>query len=450
MAAFLKFREYKMARKLVVNRLEADELTYELTYRGVKTGSVDEMRRLLTMTRRLEKSGDSIRYPVYPYTFDEDKTALEGKCGDVEDLLNNFSGGPNGGSAQKLQTKLSHMLNRLDNMTPADDDQAAVKSTLLAKVLELHDALEKKIDVASNILPPVALAVATAGSQSFQAGIVNAQSSSPIRQSGSSPRIHRKVVLPHEWGIEKFSGTNKSFSVTAFFEKIEELRIARNVSTDILVDSGVDLFTEKAYQFYKDVRLRVTTWAELVEEFRREYLGAYHNDVLFDELRKRFQHPSESIGVYLAVMSSYFKRMTCPMTEEVQLAIILKNLHPFYQERLRDPYPTTLDELRQICRRMEDRRDAIQHYVEPTGKRMGILERDLAFIGVQGTEKLEIATTSSEGTRTSRRSEVGCFRCGQKGHKAIGCAMPRRKMCFKCKKEGFTVRDCPNCANQGN
>lgn len=439
-----------MARKMIINRLEADELTYELTYRGIKTGNVDEMRRLLTMTRRLEKSGDSFRYPTYPYAFDEDKDALEAKCKDVENLLNTFYGGPSGGPAQKLQTKLSHMLNRLDNMNPADDDQASVKSALLAKVLDYHDALQKKMDATSNIAPPVALAAAAAGSQSFQAGIANARSSSPIQQSSSSPRSHRKVVLPHNWGIEKFSGPNKAFSVTAFFEKIEELRIARNVSTDILLDSGVDLFTDKAYQFYKDVRLRVTTWEELVEEFRREYLSAYHNDVLFEELRRRFQHPSESIGVYMAVMSSYFKRLTCQVSEEVQLAIILKNLHPFYQERLRDPYPTTLDELRQICRRMEDRRDAIQNYVEPTGKRTGILEKDLAFIGVQDMEKLEIATTSSTGTSPKQGLEVTCFRCGQKGHKAIGCAAPRKKKCFKCKKEGFTVRNCPNCSNQGN
>lgn len=91
-----------MARKTVVNRLEADKRTYKLTDQEVKTGSVDEMRQLLTITRRLEKWSENIRYPVHPYIFGEDKNALKDKCVDVEDLLTNFSGGFNGGPEQKL------------------------------------------------------------------------------------------------------------------------------------------------------------------------------------------------------------------------------------------------------------------------------------------------------------------------------------------------------------
>lgn len=229
------------------------------------------------------------------------------------------------------------------------------------------------------------------------------------------------------------------------------MRVARNVSTDILLESGIDLFSDKAYHFYKDVRLRVLTWEELVEEFRREYLTSTHNDVLFDELRCRYQHPSESIGVYLAIMSSYFERLTCSVPNDVKHSIILKNLHPFYQDRLRDPYPTTLEELRQVCRRMEERRDAINKYVEPTGKRSGILEKDLACVDVEEKiDEMEIASTSSTGAVPKKVREVTCFRCGQQGHRAIGCVLPKRLACFKCKKEGVTVRNCPNCSKQGN
>lgn len=440
-----------MARKMIINRLDADELTYELAYRGIKANNVEEMRRLLTMTRRLEKSGDSFRHPPYPFTFDEDKAAVEGKCKDVEDLLAAAPGHLVGGPAQKLQTKLSHMLNRLDNMTPSDDEQTSTKSALLVKVLDYFEQLQQKMDAPPNVAPPPALQFAAAASQSFQAGIANAHSSSPIQRNVPTSNVLGQPVLPHKWGIEKFSGSNKSFSVIAFFERIEELRIARNVSKGILLESGVDLFSDKAYQFYKDVRLRVSTWEELVEEFRREYLTSTHNDALFDELRHRYQHSSESIGVYLAIMSSYFKRLSCSVSEDVQLSIILNNLHPFYQDRLRDPYPTTVEELRQVCRRMEERRDAIKNYVEPTGKRTGILERDLAFIGVEEKiDKLEIATTSSSGSVSNKGKEVTCFRCGQEGHRAIGCARPKKLVCFRCRKDGVTVRNCPNCPKQGN
>lgn len=258
------------------------------------------------------------------------------------------------------------------------------------------------------------------------------------------------MVPPHKWGIEKFSGTTRSLSVTAFFEKVEELRIARNVPRDVLLDSGVDLFIDKAYQFYKDARLRVTSWEELCDEFKREYLSAHHTDLLFDELRRRTQHPSESIGVYLAVMSSYFSRLGCQISEGAKMSIVTKNLHPFYQDRLRDPLPQTIEELRQVCRRMEDRRDAINSYVEPCFRKGNILEKDLAFVEVEPVQhqyRHEIATTSVQ----ENKKEIVCFRCRKPGHRAVGCALPKKFQCFKCGKDGHTVKTCPKCnSNPGN
>ncbi|KAG5867989.1 hypothetical protein JTB14_004629 [Gonioctena quinquepunctata] len=104
----------------------------------------------------------------------------------------------------------------------------------------------------------------------------------------------------------------------------------------------MDLFAEKAYPFYKDCRTRVGSWYDLVDEFRDEYLSANHMDALFEELQRRTQHPSESVGVYLAVMSSYFGRLRCPMSEDAKLAIVMRNLHPFYQDLLGDPLPTSI------------------------------------------------------------------------------------------------------------
>lgn len=440
-----------MARKMIVNRLEKDELEWELRLRGVKTGSCEEMRTSLTMALRLEKSGDSLRYPKYPFSFDEDVAALEKKFTDIEALLDIYSGGANVNETQKLQTKLAHAMNRLDQVeTDADSDKEAKKSVLASKLLGLYDIFHSKVNATSTYVP-AALSVVTAGQ--FQAGVQNVPMSSPV---GTTARINTstgcfsKMVPPHKWGIEKFSGTSRSLSVTAFFEKVEELRIARNVPKDVLLDSGVDLFGDKAYQFYKDARLRVTSWEELCDEFKREYLSAHHTDLLFDELRKRTQHPSESIGVYLAVMSSYFSRLGCQISEEAKMSIITKNLHPFYQDRLRDPLPQTIEDLRQVCRRMEDRRDAINSYVEPCFRKGNILEKDLAFVEVEPVQpqsRHEIATTSVQDSK----KEIVCFRCKKPGHRAVGCVLPKKFHCFKCGKDGYTSKTCPKCnSNPGN
>lgn len=65
-----------MARKIIITRLDKDELEYELKYRGIKGGTVDDMRRSLSTAIQFEKSGESIRYPDYPYSFAEDHQAV--------------------------------------------------------------------------------------------------------------------------------------------------------------------------------------------------------------------------------------------------------------------------------------------------------------------------------------------------------------------------------------
>ncbi|KAG5889152.1 hypothetical protein JTB14_036963 [Gonioctena quinquepunctata] len=109
-----------------------------------------------------------------------------------------------------------------------------------------------------------------------------------------------KMIPPHKWNSRRFCGDGESMSVMALFEGVEELRLARHVPKAVLLDSGVDLFVDKA--FYKDCPTRVTSWDGLVKEFKEEYLSANHDDALFEKLQKRSQHPTETIGVYFAIM----------------------------------------------------------------------------------------------------------------------------------------------------
>lgn len=450
-----------MSRVMVINRLDKDELEYELKIRGIGVGSCDEMRHRLAMAIRFEKSGDSLRYPTYPYTFKEDADAVKKKLRDeLAKRIDDLTTGKDSSEAIKIGTKFAHVFGRIDHMDAGEDDaNITTRAELLAESLTLFDSFLMKLEAndAANrpatgqqIPPGLSIIQSAIGGQVFQAGVRNAPSSSPRATSpvqvASSSTV--KMIPPHKWGLDKFTGSSKSSSVSAFFERVEELRLARNVPKEILLESGLDLFGDKAYQFYKECRRRVSCWDDLVEEFRHEYLSANHNEALFDELQKRTQHPSESIGVYLAVMSSYFNRLRCPVAEEAKLSIIMRNLHPFYQDRLRDPLPTTIDELRTLCRRMEARRDAINNYVEPSNRKMNILEKDLAFVEVlENVDRLEIAPTSSN---SSNIRQIICYRCNQVGHKSIGCAMPKKIHCFKCNKDGFTTKNCPKCNSEGN
>jgi hypothetical protein len=56
-----------------------------------------------------------------------------------------------------------------------------------------------------------------------------------------------------------------------------------------------------------------------------------------------------------------------------------------------------------------------------------------------GQQQLEVvAATTGAGiiTYAADRAPPACYRCGQHGHKAYACALPRTVVCATCSKEG--------------
>lgn len=434
-----------MAFTMQVKRLLQDELCYEVKIRGIATGTVDEMRHSLAMALRLEKSGGSIRYPTYPFSIQEDIEAVEKKLSDLAPLVDDFSGDASSSAFGKLQSRLSHVLNRIDHIA-TDGPEAQKRSELLARTLSLLDSLERKSGQSNKTdIPPQLAAL----------DLPNVTTTpQPIRRSSgiNDTSFHGnnfKQILPIKWNL-KFSGDKKGLSLNSFLERVEELRIARHVSKDILLESGIDLFEGRAYQFYLAYRDEVETWDDFVTLLREEYLSPSYNEKLLKEITKRTQGPDESIGIYLAVMAGYFNRMTCPVSEEVKMKIILRNIAPFYQNHLALVEVKSLSHLRELCRRLEVSKESVENFVTPS-RRNCCLEPDLAYIEVENSVDSIASTSKTDNTvDKSATSMIVCYRCGTPGHKAIGCTSVQGKFCYRCKKEGYTVRNCPNCVRKGN
>lgn len=454
-----------MSRRVEVNRLDKEELIYELVWRGIAIGTVEEMRTRLALARQMERNNESLHYPPYPFSFRQDVAAVTKKLDDLTVFIDNFSESSKSNSYLRLQTKLNHALSRIDNMTCNTTDEFDLRGVLVAQILTMIDQLNTKAaqaDGRSQPIPPN-LCVLQGSIQRLPPVIPPLSSStlvspfqSPVSTSSPVPcapysSSSIKPILPHKWNL-KFSGDRKGMSITAFFERVEELMRARNVSKDILLDSGIDLFEGRAYEFFQDCRKEVHSWDELVERFKEEYQPAFYSEHLLEEIKRRTQGPDESIGTYMAVMSKYFQRLQCSISEEAKLTILLRNISPIYRSQLGALEINNIAQLRSLCKRIEQRTLAADY--APTPRKGFSLEPDLAYVKIE--EPLdEVRLTDSEpqnrsnAPSTSRRREIICFNCNKPGHKAIGCVERKKLVCFGCKREGFTKRTCPNC-NPGN
>lgn len=490
---------------MIVNRLDKDELIYELTVRGIESGNVEAMRSRLSLALQMEKSGDSLKYPDCPYGFTEDHDAVKKGGDEIMGLLAKFDGDKKSNDGQKIQTKLAHVLGRLDNMTPTDKAESEKKATMAALVLTILGKFEDKVKevegrgrtsvpaatVANDITDGDGGPLDIVTDLNFAEGLAEAQGSSPRSRSraidanpgvttqeirlrdqrasatvGAQPDTSGsfgaiKPMLPSKWNL-KFSGTPKGMSLSAFLERVEELRVSRHVSKEILFESGIDLFTGRAYQYYQDIRNFVHSWDELVEEFKAEFHRHDHDVNLLREIDKRTQGKDESIGIYMAVMNSFFGRLHVPISEGEKLNYLMRNIRPKYQQGLGFREVGSVSELRQLCRRIESRDRYVETFHEPPSCRSSTMEPDLAYIGELEDGVTAVGIAASDGAPSSGRSNPGtigrpnnkgqllCFKCNEPGHKAIGCLMPGKKQCFRCGKNGFTVRTCPGCSKSGN
>lgn len=148
-------------------------------------------------------------------------------------------------------------------------------------------------------------------------------------EPSSSVFTHKSQIPVSKWGL-KFSGSREGMSVSAFIERIEEVRAARNVSYEELFTSGVDIFEGDALIWFRAVRKDVNTWEQLVDKLRAEFLPFDYEYEFWNEIRARAQEDEESIVMYFACMSNLFSRLPNPATEGEKLNILKRNVAPYF------------------------------------------------------------------------------------------------------------------------
>lgn len=439
-----------------INRLSQDELEYLLVVRGADAGTVDQMRVTLRTCRKYERDGHSLILKKYPFTFAEDKKAVNEKILELSSLVKDFDGTPQSGTHKKILTKLEFVSTRIGNMVTADDDECDEQSKFRIRILQLDAELGTKLKVARKLSTSLPLEAKLAQVNISESSESEESDIGEVRQGNSRfPRTSTpdrtcntsKPFVPlHKWGIT-FGGT-KEESVNAFIERVEDLARARGVSHAELLQSALELLKGEPLIFYRANRDSFHTWSELCAGLREEFQTPFYREELFDEIKRRTQGRDESIGIYLAKMVTLFGRLGTSLSETTKINILLRNISPYYQSQLSQTQVTSVEHLKWLCKKLEVVKSSMERFVAPPSKSCS-LEPDLAYVDVR-----EVASTSKNPVtpeamgRQEMRSDTVCNRCQEPGHFARNC--PKR-YCYRCGKENVTIRTCPKCnRNSGN
>ncbi|KAK9730864.1 Zinc knuckle [Popillia japonica] len=420
-----------MASNINVGQLSKIELDYQLKIRGVSDDSTaDVMRKTLRGLIKLETSPNFVA-PEYPFTFAEDKVAIEKGLQEITDLIAKFTEAVSSTSFSKINTKVTHYVSRANRSIPVNEDDKQDRSKFLVRLVNLSSRLESKAKFN--------MRASSTGNQTVLATeTLNSDSESPDQIDDDVPLVNTsvqantvKIVPVFKWNLT-YSGDNRVVSVNAFLEKIEKTRIARGVSQELLFTSALDIFTDKALIWYRANRKLFSSWNDLVHGLREQFLPVDYDEKLLEEVKHRTQGNNETIGVYISVMTNLFARFCKKIPDTVQLKVLLKNILPFYQTQLGLVEVTSIQHLLKLCRQLEAKRVSVESFVPPSAKNK-TLEPDLAYAQIN----TEVANVNIS---PSTRNVQNCWNCGRSGHRSSQCRQPRTKHCYRC---GFPQVICP-------
>jgi hypothetical protein len=484
-----------------VNRLVSDELTFELAIRGIKTDGITvECKRKLLRTRlNLERCDPTEKQKYTRVEFDPE---LEiGICQEKLDLLstlvNEFTKKPLTFEFDKLNTRLTHVFNRVRYIKEEDANKEK-KGLLETRCLDLLDILttisegiEIKTNDMTNFFEQSGLQDTDDGGtvptrENVGAAPISIQATAePLRDSPEHtssryqpeitsgvhfanrlqelqfstqtlPDVTRDVCGPTvpviKWNL-KFSGDTAKLGVNSFLERVDELKTARNMSDKQLFNSAVDLFEDQALIWYRSIKSKISDWADLVHALKLNFLPLDFDDELWSNIRSRKQGLDEKPNIFIAVMINYFNRLTQATDEPSKLKYIMKNLQPYYANHLALQTVHDIDELIVLCRRLEETRmqnanfrkapDAIAPldpdlvYKPPTLKR--------TIHSVAQPPKSSQRNDSREDRPRRSFAPMICWNCRKTGHSFRFCKETRNKFCFICGTVDEEYATCTKC-----
>lgn len=265
-----------------------------------------------------------------------------------------------------------------------------------------------------------------------------------------------RYVDVSRWRLQ-FDGES---SVTSFLERVEELRLSRNVSHEQLLRSAVELFTKDALLWFRTQHF--SSWSDLVDKLKRDFQPYDYSLDLWDEIRKRTQGSKERVVTYVAAVENLFNRLGSGKPEEkTRVDWIKRGLLPHIQSQLALQVVQTVPELIRLSRMVEETIIRTERFCPPPTNVRGLLEPDLAYHKPPSNTVHNLPSCSTVQVGKNFSSEVFvqeeqsglnlplCWNCGKRGHRFKKCSEPRKIFCYRCGLDKVVAKSCPNCTKNG-
>lgn len=261
--------------------------------------------------------------------------------------------------------------------------------------------------------------------------------------SENGRRSERKSIPVIQWNL-KFSGDGGDpMSISEFLDRVNFYGRARNVTSEELLYSAYDLFSGSALIWYRANYSRFNTWEELERELRSIFLPYEYEFYLWREIEDRTQGAEERFGIYLACMQNLFNKLSEQPSEEKRLSVVMRNLQPYYTERLCFKRIATLRELSALCGEIEENRARVARFKPPPSTRYGsLLEPAFAYKHRQ-IQKINCCDYVHEHAHTDE-DEI-CEIAGDRAPINSGAFRdPKKIRCYNCQQLGHWSKECTN------
>lgn len=163
-------------------------------------------------------------------------------------------------------------------------------------------------------------------------------------------------------------------------------------------------------------------------------LPSNYDEKLFDEIRLRTQGETENIAVYFAVMKSLFTRVAVPLRELQKLAILKRNVAPYFQHYFPMYDEDSIEGLETYCRHLECSKAALDQFTPPP-RRFSMTEPELSYLENQRKPVVAMTTPVKEKERPTVVSKTAkritcCWNCNKEGHSWRFCKTVRKRFCY--------------------